>query len=86
MCGIGFLFAEGNIYAAQQTSVLIKAELLETQTQPDSQLILLFAKEGESLWPIAKRCRSTVTLIQNENDLSQDRLTEDRILLIPTAG
>lgn len=80
------LFAEGNIYAAQQTSVLIKVELLETQTQPDSQLILLFAKEGESLWPIAKRCRSTVTLIQNENDLSQDRLTEDRILLIPTAG
>lgn len=77
--------AAGNLFAVQQISVLINAELKNSDTQPDCQLILSFDKAGENLWPIAKKYRSTVSLIQSENDLPDGALTEDRLLLIPTA-
>ena len=77
--------ATGNLYAVQQISVLTHAQMCENDAQPDCQLILSFAKAGEALWPIAKKYRSTVSLIQRENDLSDDVVAEDRLLLIPTA-
>ena len=77
--------ATGNLYAVQQISVLANAQMCENDAQPDCQLILSFAKAGEALWSIAKKYRSTVSLIQRENDLSDDVVAEDRLLLIPTA-
>lgn len=47
-----------------------------------SPAIILCRPEGESLWNIAKRCRSTVSAIRNSNGL-QEEPVDNRMLLIP---
>jgi LysM repeat protein len=72
----------GSVFQKQTEQVLTDAAVLEEQTQPPAELVLSFVKEGESLWQIAKRYRTTVASIREENDLSEDTLPEDRMLLI----
>lgn len=52
----------------------------------DAGLVLYFAKEGESVWEIAKAYRSEVSGITAENALEGDTLDADRVLLIPASG
>lgn len=80
------LSAEGAAYALQTERVLTDAALTESLDCDSQSLVLSFSKEGERLWDIAKRYRTKLSLIQEENALQGDVLTEDRMLLIPCAG
>ncbi len=51
---------------------------------PDkAALKIVYAEKGESLWEIARRSRTAVESIMEENHLSEDVLTADTVLLIP---
>lgn len=52
------------------------------EPDPARPSLILCRADGENLWSIAKRCGSTVSAIQNANDLQED-LRENRMLLIP---
>jgi hypothetical protein len=48
-----------------------------------SALRIYFGKMGESVWDIAKKYRTNVSVIAKENNLENDYLSEDLLLLIP---
>ena len=46
-------------------------------------LRICYAEPGENLWDIAKRCRTSMPAIMQENDLQSETMTERQMLLIP---
>lgn len=61
-------------------------ECTDDEDQTDSSdyaLRLYFAKPGEELWDIAKKYRASAVAVAEENDLDDDKITENRMLLIP---
>ncbi|MBO5798173.1 MAG: LysM peptidoglycan-binding domain-containing protein, partial [Clostridia bacterium] len=51
---------------------------------PDkAALKICYATAGESLWDIARRCRTSVEAVMEENHLTGDTLPADTMLLIP---
>lgn len=54
--------------------------------QADSRapgLTLYYCERGERVWDIAKKYRTTVEAVKQENEINTDEMTEERILLIP---
>lgn len=49
----------------------------------DYAVRLYFGSEGESLWDIAKKYGTSVSAVMEENELSEDGLTGNRMILIP---
>jgi hypothetical protein len=43
---------------------------------------MCYAEKGEKVWDIAKRHRSSVERIMTENDLSEETISERRMLVI----
>lgn len=75
---------EGTVTHCQKTAVLSDIEVQEEQTHPHCfALKLYYGKAGEPIWDIAKRCHTSVEAIMDENDLTQDTLTDSGMLLIP---
>ena len=46
-------------------------------------LLLYYGTAGETVWDIAKKYSTSIQAIVEENDLTQERLTENGMLLIP---
>ena len=46
-------------------------------------LKIYFANSGESVWDVAKACRTSVDAVMQENNLSSDVLAKDTMLLVP---
>ena len=78
--------AEGAVFAEQSLLVLTDASLEDSSSDDAQSLVLSFSKQGDALWDIAKRYRTKLSLIQEENAIQGDVLQEDRMLLIPCAG
>lgn len=53
------------------------------EVPPARTLTLYFADEGENLWNIAKRYRTSVESVKRENDLEDEALPARSMLLIP---
>ena len=49
----------------------------------DYALKLYYGVEHENVWDIAKRCRTSVGAIMEENDLTNEQLTTAGMLFIP---
>lgn len=49
-------------------------------------LKICYARAGESLWEIARRCRTSVEAVMEENHLTGETLSADTMLLIPLCG
>lgn len=56
------------------------------QREDDCALKLYYGAEGEALWDIAKKYRTAVTAIAEENDLTGEQLAQGGMLLIPLVG
>ena len=80
------LSAEGAVYGMQTVRVLTDAALTDSDDCDGQSLVLSFSKKGESLWDIAKRYKTKLSLIREENALQDDVLPKDCMLLIPCAG
>ena len=75
---------EGCVTHCSRISVLSDMEIQENADYPhDFALKLYYGKAGEPVWDIAKRCHTSVSAVMDENDLSQETLTEAGMLLIP---
>lgn len=70
-------------YTTRQFRVLSDVELGEEQSVQTPALTLYFADKDEKLWNIAKAFKTSVELIQKENDISKDFCETRRVLLIP---
>ena len=70
-----------------QKRVCIEIEPDESRprAQSGSTLTVYFASAGENLWDIAQRYNTTVDAIKEENELSQDCVSEKMMLMIPKA-
>lgn len=75
---------EGTLCCSRLCEVLTDFEVQEDAAHPRNHALkLYFGKAQEEIWEIAKRCRTSVSAIMEENDLTGDSLTEDGMLLIP---
>lgn len=74
----------GCLYERQRLEMLEDMELDETRSLPaqSSALTLFYADPGTSLWDIAKSFGTTVQSLKQENDLSEDVLSERRMLMV----
>ncbi len=75
---------EGMLRRSRMCEVLTDFEVQEDAAHPRNHALkLYFGKAQEEIWEIAKRCRTSVSAIMEENDLTGELLTEDGMLLIP---
>lgn len=75
---------EGTVCRCSICEVLTDFEVDEETANPhDHALKLYFGRAGERIWDIARRCRTSVSAIMEENDLTEEILTENGMLLIP---
>ena len=75
---------EGSVIHCTESEVLSSITVHEDERfQEHFALKLCFGKAQENIWDIAKRCHTSVEAILEENDLSQEQLSENQMLLIP---
>ena len=73
-----------DVFSAEQKRVCMTASQSENEKNADNAaLIIYYSKKGERLWDIAKRYGSTLKAISEENEISGEALTEDKMLMIP---
>ena len=53
------------------------------QRDTSPALVVYYADEGENVWDIARKYCTSMDLINDENDLTEEVLSEPRMLLIP---
>jgi len=79
------LVVNGDVYAAGTATVVNAVNANEEEVLPArSPLTIYFAAEGEPVWDIAKRYRTTVDSIRQENELTSDHAMAGQMLLIPS--
>ena len=75
---------EGTVIHCTETDVLSDILIQEDEKFQDNfALRLYFGKAQENVWEIAKRCHTSVEAILEENELTQEELSENQMLLIP---
>ena len=75
---------EGSVIHCTETEVLSAIEIQENEKFQDNYALrLYFGKAQENIWDIARRCHTSVEAILEENDLTQEQLSENAMLLIP---
>ena len=64
---------------------LTSLSTVENEAYPPCRAALkvYYADKGESLWEVAKSCRTSMQAVMEENGLTEDILDRDRMLLIP---
>ena len=79
------LAACGDVFTAESRSV-VGAVSQDDECAPPrrSPLTIYFAADGEPLWEIAKRYRTTVEAVRQENELGNDMAAAGQMLLIPS--
>ena len=74
-------------YSAQAPEGVWSAEQAEDgEPEPRPSVIVRALEEDETLWDVAKACRTTVKAIQEANGLTGEDAPAGRLLLIPRAG
>ncbi len=75
---------EGSVIHCTETEVLSDIAIQENEKFQDNYALrLYFGKAQENIWEIARRCHTSVEAILEENDLTQEQLSENTMLLIP---
>ena len=78
------LFLDGTFFTAMSTETI---ENLSVSTENkvehgDFSVLLCYAEKGERIWEIAKRNRASVENIMRENNLSEEILSERKMIVI----
>ncbi len=75
---------EGTVTPCLLCEAVTAVEVQEEAALPARHALkLCYAMEQETVWEIAKRCRTSVAAIMEENDLTEETLPEGGMLLIP---
>ncbi|MBQ7547444.1 MAG: DUF3794 domain-containing protein [Clostridia bacterium] len=75
----------GTVYTVTTHRLLLSASLEQSQESSPAALTIYFADAGEDVWDIARKYRTTVSDILEENGLTQPTVPQSRMLVIPTA-
>jgi len=79
------LAVAGDVYATGASTVVNAVNANEEEVLPArSPLTIYFAAEGEPVWDIAKRYRTTMDSIRQENELTSENAMAGQMLLIPS--
>ena len=79
-------FIDGMLYTGNMIRCLTSATVEPFAADQDpAALTIYFADAGERVWDIARRYRTTVHAVSQENELSEDAVPERRMLIIPSA-
>ena len=75
-----------NVLSSEVVRYVSNIELIErkSESKDDCALTVYFCDKNEKIWNIAKRYRTTVEAITEENGLSGEYVTEKKTLLIPS--
>jgi len=80
----GEVLLEGTVTPCLLCEAVTAVEVQEEAALPARHALkLCYAMEQETVWEIAKRCRTSVAAIMEENDLTEETLPEGGMLLIP---
>lgn len=79
------LLVTGELYSMTEKSVISGVSADENAPCPRStaSLILYFAHKGEDIWNIAGSHHTSAARVREDNDLSDDIITEDTMLMLP---
>ena len=61
----------------------VSADESNTVQKDGASLTVYYAEGGENIWDIAKKYYTCAQMIKDENDLSEDRVRNSGMLLIP---
>ena len=79
-------FIDATIYSGNTVRILTAATAEPfSQDSDPAALTIYFADEGERVWDIARRYRTTVEAVSTENGLTNGTVAEKRMLVIPLA-
>ncbi len=81
------IIIDGTVYSYVTKKILIDASLeeLEDGALKKPSVVIYFAEEGEDIWDIAGRYKTTVEKIKTENNLKDSMLKERQMIVIPSA-
>ena len=75
----------GAVYSVTTQRVLLSASVEPAQDAQSAALTIYFADAGESVWDIARKYRTIVSDVLEENGLTQETIPQSRMLVIPTS-
>lgn len=75
----------GNICGCKTVSVISEIELEDNQKASDTNtaLKLYYAQADEDIWEIAKKYKTSINAIIQENELTDEKIAQNQMLLIP---
>ena len=75
----------GEIYVSKKQDMVISVMTDETSAVPkdDASLTVYYASAGEDIWDIARKYYTCAEMIKRENDISEDKVKNSGMLLIP---
>lgn len=76
----------GNLYSSSVIDIITDLNVDETikkQHDGDYAVKLYYGIENEDIWEIAKKYSSSVSAIMDENELTNERLTQNGMIIIP---
>ena len=76
----------GNLYSSSVIDIITDLNIDETikkQHDGDYAVKLYYGIEDEDIWEIAKKYSSSVSAIMDENELTNERLTQNGMIIIP---
>ena len=78
------MLIDGTAYVSLSTETVLECSLSTEKKieHGDFALTLCFAEKGEKIWDIAKKYRVSVENIMKENDISEEILSEKKMIII----
>lgn len=76
----------GSVFIQQKEQMLRDAVMDKSPESVQAKMILSFCGKGEDLWSIGKRYRAPAAEIKEENKLTEDKLSEEKMLIIISAS
>ena len=75
----------GQVYSCRKCTMVkeVSADESKTVQKDGASLTVYYAEGGENIWDIAKKYYTCAQMIKDENDLSEDRVRNSGMLLIP---
>ncbi len=80
------IIIDGTVYSYVTKRILVDATLEDGNENIETpSVVIYFAEEGEDIWDIAGRYRTTVDRIMTENQLKDSVLKDRQMIVIPSA-
>lgn len=68
----------------KRVCTFIELEEEKSKRENEGSLVVYFSDEGEELWNIAQRYNTTTEKIKEENELTQDIISERKMIMVPS--